>query len=57
MSKREQRLRCKDCAAHWTHGRKDGIHDNWCCKFSKSAIKALGHCKNVNGKVDKDVKV
>jgi hypothetical protein len=46
----KQKSYCKSCNHHYTGGIKDGVHDNWCCKFSKGAIKAVGHCKNVQGK-------
>ena len=45
---------CKGCIHLHTSGVKDGKHDRWCCKFSKAAPKAVGHCKNVGGKNEGD---
>jgi len=54
----KQKTYCKNCALHWTHGAKDGKHDNWCCAIGQPAAKAIGHCKNtdqrklIRGKID-----
>lgn len=49
MSKQPDR--CK-CCNHWHHaGHPKGSkmhgskYDNWCCKYAKEAIKAVGRCK------------
>ena len=48
---------CKGCLHLWTLGKADGVHDNWCCKFGKHAPKAVGQCKNTDGKLtNKDSK-
>ena len=41
---------CKGCMHLWTQGIKTGGHSAWCCKFSKPSSKALGHCKNNDGR-------
>jgi hypothetical protein len=41
-----QKKHCKGCTAHWTHGIKDGSHDNWCTSYGKPAVEAIGQCKN-----------
>ena len=46
MSKLKQKIYCKGCKSHWTHGIKDGKHDNWCCKVGQPAKTAIGHYKN-----------
>lgn len=40
---------CKDCGYFWEYGRKDGVHNRWCCLFSKAVVKALGQCRLING--------
>ena len=42
---------CKGCLSYRDGGKKDGKHNRWCCHFGKPALKAIGHCKNVDGKV------
>lgn len=44
-------VHCKGCVLHWVHGKKDGVYNNWCCKYGKHAPKAVSHCKISGGKV------
>lgn len=41
--------RCKKCKNLSTGGIKGGKYDRWCCKYSKAASKAEGHCIINNG--------
>ena len=40
---------CKTCKALHLKGIKGGTYDRWCCKYSKPASKAIGHCKQNKG--------
>lgn len=52
---KNQKKYCGNCGCHYTGGVKDGKYDNWCCKFSMSAAKAISHCVNVGGIVVKNI--
>ncbi len=41
--------KCKNCKSLSTMGVKGGKYDRWCCKYSKEASKAIGHCKINDG--------
>lgn len=53
MNITKQKKHCKNCKYYWTKGKKDGIHDNWCCKVGNSAPKSYGHCANLGLKEEK----
>lgn len=40
---------CRSCRLLSTLGIKGGKYDRWCCKYSKPASKAIGHCIINNG--------
>ena len=42
---------CKSCFYLWTGNSKRPPH---CCQYGKSAIKCLGHCKQMGGYKEKD---
>jgi len=52
----KQRKHCRRCRCYWVGGVKDGVHDNWCTKYSKAASEALGHCTNMGGREMIDIK-
>lgn len=50
---------CKDCGHHHNAGHpKDSnyvkSYNDWCCKYGRTARKALGECKLKNGKTVKE---
>ena len=49
LNKGEIIMHCKNCVFHWDGGRTPKYKD-WCTKYSKTAPKAVGHCKLNNGK-------
>jgi len=40
---------CKSCKMMSKLGVSGGKYDRWCCKYSKEASKAIGHCKQNKG--------
>lgn len=46
---------CKGCKSHYNAGHEKNSpyakhHNDWCCKFGKTARVAIGECKLKNGK-------
>ena len=46
---------CKGCTKHHNAGYKQDsplakIYNDWCCRYGKTAKKAIGQCKNEGGK-------
>ena len=46
---------CKGCTKHHNAGHKQDsplakIYNDWCCRYGKTAKKAIGQCKNEGGK-------
>jgi len=55
--KAKQTKYCKGCKAHHNAGHsanspKAKIYNDWCCKYGRTAYKAMGECKLKNGRVD-----
>ena len=49
---------CKGCQRHYDAGRRKPTttlkkFNDWCSHFGKEASKAIGHCLNIGGKVEK----
>ena len=45
---------CKGCTKHYNAGHKQDsplakIYNDWCCRYGKTAKKAIGQCKNEGG--------
>jgi len=57
---------CKGCQFHHIAGHKSGSklapfntlkkHNDWCCKYGRTAKKALGHCR-LNSGYEKNIDV
>ena len=50
---------CKGCPLFHSAGRKDPLaalrrYNSWCCHFGREASKAVGHCKQIGFRADKE---